>query len=147
MHLQATLPDGTTDVRFRYSTDAAYLDTGLVRRRRPHRRYPGDASSEEWIQTTGEQDNNWLVQLICPCDLTPGVDLVRRDRRRRDVYLYRFEGDLIEQGGFSTSCLRGSTTTLSLTVAISNLPTGDLTVLDADYVFRVNNTAVGPTKK
>ena len=28
IHLTGTLPEGTTDVQFRYSTDAAYLDTG-----------------------------------------------------------------------------------------------------------------------
>ena len=28
MQYPAVLPDGATDVRFRYSTDAAYLDTG-----------------------------------------------------------------------------------------------------------------------
>ena len=28
LQYQAVLPDGATDVRFRYSTDAAYLDTG-----------------------------------------------------------------------------------------------------------------------
>ncbi|NES36813.1 hypothetical protein G3554_11670 [Micromonospora sp. PPF5-17] len=29
-HLTADLPAGTTDVRFRYSTDAAYMDTGYT---------------------------------------------------------------------------------------------------------------------
>ena len=36
---------------------------------------PADVSSEpgNWVETTGVQDNNWVVQIIAPCDLTPGV--------------------------------------------------------------------------
>ena len=34
-----------------------------------------------------------------------------------------------------------NSTKASVVVAISNLPTGDLTYLDADYVFRVTNTS------
>ena len=50
-------------------------------------------------------------------------------------------GDFVEQAGFSTSCLRGSKD--SVVVAISNLPTGDLAYLDADYEFRLTNTGNG----
>lgn len=52
--------------------------------------------------------------------------------------LYRLEGDDIAQGGFSTKCMRS--TQDSFVVSISNLPTGDLTYLDADYVFRLTKT-------
>ena len=55
--------------------------------------------------------------------------------------MYRLEGDFVEQAGFSTSCLRGSKD--SVVVAISNLPTGDLAYLDADYEFRLTNTGNG----
>ena len=73
---KAVLPAGATDVRFRYSTDAAYLDTGWFiddidgQRRAPRRRRAGD-----WIETDGLQDNNWTVQVISACDLTPGTTL------------------------------------------------------------------------
>jgi hypothetical protein len=53
-------------------------------------------------------------------------------------FVYRFEGDEINASGFTTQCMNG--TKASVLVAISNLPTGDLTTLDADYEFRVTNT-------
>lgn len=34
----------------------------------------------------------------------------------------------------------------SSAVVISNLPTGDLTLLDANYVFRLSNTGNGRSK-
>ena len=83
------------------------------------------------------QDNNWVVQVISPCDLTPGVDSVG-EIEDAAAYVYRLEGDDISVGGFSTQCL--NTTKNSIVVVISNLPTGDLTYLDADYVFRLTNT-------
>ena len=127
-------------MRFRYSTDAAYLDTGWFVDDVAIGGAAATLSSTDWIQTTGEQDNNWLVQVVSPCDLTPGVTSAG-ESVVGDTYLYRFEGDLIQQGGFSTSCLRGATKARNVTVAVSNLPTGDLTVLDADYLFRVGNTS------
>jgi hypothetical protein len=140
VHLQATLPAGTTDVRFRYSTDAAYLDTGWFVDDVRIGGTTATLSSDSWLETTGEQDNNWVAQIISPCDLTPGVTSTG-ETVEEGVYLYRFEGDLIQQSGFSTECLRS--TKRSVTVAISNLPTGDIAVLDADYVFRVTNTGNG----
>ena len=98
-------------------------------------------SSTDWIETTGEQDNNWLIQIVSSCDLTPGVDTAGETEDAAG-FLYRFEGDSITQGGFDTSCLRG--TKESFTVVISNLPTGDLTFLDADYVFNLTNTGNKP---
>ena len=84
--------------------------------------------------------NNWLVQVISSCDLspgtlTPGETFVAED----NVYLYRL-GDETQLAGLSSRCLGPQDT---FTVAISNMPTGDLTFLDADYVFRVTNTANG----
>ena len=57
----------------------------LVRRRRDGRWPAATLSSEpgNWIETNGIQDNNWVVQLLSPCDLTPGVDVRGRDRRQR----------------------------------------------------------------
>ena len=84
LHLRATLPAGTTDVRFRYSTDAAYLDTGWFVDDVAVGGTPATVSSAEgnWISTTGEQDNNWSLQIIAPCDLTRASTAQRDDRRR-----------------------------------------------------------------
>jgi Immune inhibitor A-like, MAM domain len=147
IHLSGTLPAGTTDVRFRYSTDAAYLDTGWfvddVR--------VGDADATvtsptgDWVETTGTQDNHWVVQIVSSCDLTPGVDSAFEWSDTHDdgtTYVYRLDGDSngdVSQAGFSTKCMNGTKATL--TAVISNLPTGDLQYLDASYVFRVTNTS------
>ena len=139
VHLSGTLPTGTTDLRFRYSTDAAYLDTGWFVDDVNVAGTAATLSSPEgdWIETTGEQDNNWLIQIVSQCDLTPGVDSAF-ETEDEVGFIYRFEGDAISAGGFDTSCLRG--TKDSFVVIISNLPTGDLTFLDADYVFNLTNT-------
>jgi hypothetical protein len=78
-----------------------------------------------------------VIQIIAPCDLTPGVDSIGEIA---DVagFIYRFEGDEIAASGFDTSCLRS--TKGRLAAVISNLPTGDLTFLDADYTFVLSNT-------
>ncbi len=139
IHLSGTLPAGTTDLRFRYSTDAAYLDTGWFVDDVNVNGSAATLSSEagNWFETSGEQDNNWVLQLVAPCDLTPGVDL---DGELEDVagFIYRFEGDAISESGFSTKCMNGSKD--NILVVISNLPTGDLTYLDANYEFRLTNT-------
>jgi hypothetical protein len=142
IHLTGTLPAGTTDVRFRYSTDAAYLDTGW---------FVDDVSingtsvdgllsspADEWQLTTGTQTNNWLVQILSPCDLSPGVE-TPGESVVDGFYLYRL-GDDFNLTGLSSRCLGNKGT---FTVVISNMPTGDLTFLDADYIFRVTNTANG----
>ncbi|MEO8509674.1 MAG: hypothetical protein ABI534_00360 [Chloroflexota bacterium] len=144
IHLNAMVPDGATDLQFRYSTDAAYLDTGW---------FVDDAmidgteaavssAAGNWVQSTGEQDNNWVVQIVSACDLTPGVDSFGEIVDAAG-FIYRFEGDMIEQAGFNTTCLHGQD---SIAVIVSNLPTGDLTFLDADYVFRLTNTGNGRSK-
>jgi len=138
VHLTAEVPEGATDVRFRYSTDAAYLDTGWFIDDVMIDGVPATFSeSDTWFATTGEQDNNWVVQIVSACDLTPGED-TEGEIVDAAGFVYRFEGDLIERDGFDTSCMRGSKARFA--VVISNLPTGDLTVLDAGYDFSLTNT-------
>jgi hypothetical protein len=140
VHLTATLPAGTTDVRFRYSTDAAYLDTGWFVDDVMVDGVAATLSGDGWIETTGIQDNNWTLQLLSPCDLTPGR-VSAGETSDEAGFLYRFTGDLIDQAGFDTRCLKGSKS--SVTAVISNSPTGDLSTLDADYVFRMTGTGRG----
>ena len=138
IHLEsAPLPAGTTDVRFRYSTDAAYLDTGFFVDDVTVGGQAATLSSEpgNWIETNGIQDNNWVVQLLSPCDLTPGTTSEGEIVDNAGNHVYRFEGDSIHEAGFDTTCLRG--TKGSVTAVISNLTSGDIQVLDADYVFRL----------
>jgi hypothetical protein len=137
----APLPAGTTDVRFRYSTDAAYLDTGFFVDDVTIGGQAVTLSSEEgnWIETTGVQNNNWVVQVVASCDLTPGVTSTGETTDNVGNYVYRFEGDSISASGFSTACLRG--TRESITVVISNLTSGDIQVLDADYFFRLTGSS------
>jgi len=146
IHLNGQVPAGTTDVRFRYSTDAAYLDTGWFVDDVNVAGAPATVSSGpgEWVETTGIQNNHWVAQVVSSCDLTPGTTNAYETidtHAGGTTYAYRLEGNAngdITQGGFSTKCLNGSKATL--TVVISNLPTGDLQYLDANYVFRVTNT-------
>jgi Immune inhibitor A peptidase M6 len=142
IHLQsAPLPAGTTDVRFRYSTDAAYLDTGFFVDDVTVGGQAATLSSEpgNWIETTGVQDNNWVVQVLSPCDLTPGETSEGEIVDNQGNYVYRFEGDAITAEGFSTDCLRA--TQDEVTVVISNLTSGDIQVLDADYFFRLTGSS------
>ncbi|MDH4143235.1 MAG: immune inhibitor A, partial [Chloroflexota bacterium] len=147
IHLNGVLPSGTTDVRFRYSTDAAYLDTGWFVDDVQVGGSPVTVSSApgQWIETTGSQDNHWTLQLTAGCDLTPGEDSAFESTSPSDsgtIYVYRLDGDPdgdVNQAGFSSRCLNGGRNTL--TTVISNLPTGDLQYLDASYEFRVTNTS------
>ena len=141
VHLQsAPLPAGTTDIRFRYSTDAAYLDTGFFVDDVTVGGQPATLSSEpgNWILTSGFQTNNWVVQVLSPCDLTPGVTSTGESVDNQGNYLYRFEGTSISVSGFSSQCLLA--TQDEITVVISNMTTGDIQVLDADYFFRVTGS-------
>ena len=141
IHLSATLPAGTTDVQFRYSTDAAYLDTGwFVDDVKVNGAAATVASDSGWVETNGVQDNDWSVQLISSCDLTPGVES-EGESLIDGYYLYRFSGTEISQP--FTKCSSQST----FTAVISNLPSGDLDVLDAPYTFRVTNTAAKAQKQ
>jgi hypothetical protein len=147
IHLTGTLPAGTTDVRFRYSTDAAYLDTGWFVDDVEINDQAATLSSpaDNWRQLGADvQNNNWVVQIISPCDLTPGATTAG-EIVDPAAFVYRFEGDLIEAGPFDTSCLRG--TKDNFTVAVSNMPVGALTVLDADYLFRIIHGPNGQASK
>jgi hypothetical protein len=145
VHLRsAPLPAGTTDVRFRYSTDAAYLDTGFFVDDVTVGGQSVTLSSEpgNWILTSGLQTNNWVVQVLSPCDLTPGATSAGESVDSQGNHLYRFEGASVAASGFSSQCLRA--TRGEVTVVISNITTGDIQVLDADYVFRLTG---GPAVK
>ena len=85
-----------------------------------------------------------VVQIISPCDLTPGATTTGEIVDPAG-YVYRFEGDLIQAGPFDTSCLRG--TKDSFTVAVSNMPSGELIVFDAEYLFRIIHGGAQPVKK
>jgi Immune inhibitor A-like, MAM domain len=134
IHLSAVLPNGTTDVRFRYSTDAAYMDTGWFVDDVNVDGAPATVSSEDWIETAGVQDNHWVVQVVSSCDLTPNVQ--GDEVQDAAGYIYRFEDDSFT-ANFSTKCMGSKDRFL---VVVSNLPTGDLQYLDADYTFTLTNT-------
>src|SRR5829696_6608961 len=132
------VPAGATDLRWRYSTDAAYLDTGWFIDDVTVDGADATLSSpdDEWIETTGTQDNNWTVQVISNCDLTPGT---LSDGEIVDTaggnWVYRYEGDEISTDTFNTRCASGNQA--DFVVAVSNMPTGDLAVLDAGYDYSV----------
>jgi hypothetical protein len=130
------LPAGTTDLRFRYSTDAAYLDTGWFVDDVSIDGEPAALSSADgnWVSTTGVQDNNWVVQIVSSCDLTPSVQ--GDELEDTAGFIYRFEEDSFT-ANFSTKCMGAKD---RFVVVISNLPTGDLQYLDANYEFRLTNT-------
>jgi hypothetical protein len=131
-----TVPAGATDLRWRYSTDAAYLDTGWFIDDVTVNGAPAVLDSSEWVETNGLQDNNWTVQVISNCDLTPGsttageiVDTAGGN------WVYRFTGDTITTSTLNTKCASGNQS--DFVVSVSNLPTGDITVLDASYDYSV----------
>ena len=138
VHLTADLPEGTTDVRFRYSTDAAYLDTGwFVDDVMVDGSAATVSSAEgEWIETDGIQDNNWTLQVISSCDLTPGAQSSFELTDDAGNFVYRLTGDAIAQDGFDTKCANG--TKGDFVTLVSNLPAGDLTFLDAGYELTVS---------
>jgi hypothetical protein len=51
-------------------------------------------------------------------------------------YVYRLSGDAIAQSGFNTKCANGQKQDFA--TIVSNLPTGDLTFLDAGYSLTVS---------
>ena len=136
LHLRATLPAGTTDVRFRYSTDAAYLDTGWFVDDVAVNGTPATVSSPEgnWISTTGEQDNNWSLQIIAPCDLN-GASTANETTDDAGNHVYRFDGDAITTPVLDGKCA-GKT---GIVTVVSNLPTGDLQFLDAPYTYALTS--------
>ncbi|HZI96541.1 MAG TPA: hypothetical protein VFD41_03340, partial [Actinomycetales bacterium] len=60
-------------------------------------------------------------------------------------FVYRYNGDEIITDELTTKCLKPSQS--SLVVAISNMPSGDLTVLDAGYEYDLVKTNRGQGSK
>lgn len=145
----ADLPDDATDVRIRYSTDAAYLDTGIfVDATNIPVDLDGDpgetdAQTASWIATTGAQVNDFLVQVVSPCDITPGEDDEAVIDEPSGLHVYRYEGTDIDVTGFDTKCLGGQD---EITVIITNRPSGDLAYLNTDYEFTLVGTGKGKAK-
>ena len=141
VHLTAQLPAGATDVRMRYSTDAAYLDAGwFVDDVRVNGAAAGLTSSD-WFETDGVQDNHWALQVAATCDLTPGTTSEGEIVDSAGNHVYRAVGDTVSLSGLDTKCANGRAQDLA--TIVSNLPTGDLTVLDAGYTLSVRNTGNG----
>jgi hypothetical protein len=138
LQYEVTVPAGATDIRWRYSTDAAYLDTGWFIDDVAVGGVPAAVSSDDWISTTAEQDNNWTLQVISTCDLTPGATTAGELTDDAGNFVYRFTGDEISTGPLNTKCANGAQT--DFVVAVSNAPTGDLAVLDAEYDYSVVKT-------
>jgi hypothetical protein len=135
LEYSVTVPDEATDLRWRYSTDAAYLDTGWFIDDVAVNGVPAVVSSDEWVQTNGVQDNNWTVQVISSCDLTPGTTDARELTDGAGNFVYRFTGDEFTTSTLNTKCANGAAT--DFVVSVSNLPTGALAVLDATYDYTV----------
>lgn len=53
------------------------------------------SAAGEWFQTTGVQDNNWTLQVVASCDLTPDVSSAGEITDGSGNWVYRLEGDLI----------------------------------------------------
>ena len=78
--------------------------------------------------------NNWTLQVIAACDLTPGTS-TPGEIVDGGTHVYRFTGDAISTPTFDTRCANGAGR--DVVVSVSNLPTGDLDVLDASYDYSV----------
>jgi hypothetical protein len=138
----AVLPGGTTDVRFRYSTDPAYLDTGWFVNDVAVNGQAATLSSPAengWTYTLPQQNNDWAVQVVSPCDLTPGTTIAG-ETTEDGRFIYRFNSSTVSQS--FTQC----STKDSFTVVISNMAGGAVDTLDAPYRFRITNTGAKGTK-
>jgi hypothetical protein len=138
LEYSVTVPAGATDLRFRYSTDAAYLDTGWFIDDVTVNTAPATLTApaeDGFVQTNGLQENHWTVQVISSCDLTPGVDTIGEVTDGAGNFVYRFEESAFSTDTFNTRCASGNQA--DFVVSVSNLPTGDLAVLDAGYDYTV----------
>ena len=88
------------------------------------------------VLTDGRQTNNWTVQVISTCDLTPGAKTAGEiiDTAGGN-WIYRFTGDRISTSTLNTKCANGDQADFA--VSVSNLPTRNLAVLDATYDYSV----------
>jgi hypothetical protein len=141
-HYNAVLPAGTTDVRFRYSTDAAYLDTGWFIDDVTVDGSPVTVTGEgdkPWVETDGVQTNDWSAQIVAQCDLTPGVVSPGEIVDDAGNYVYRYRGADTTSPTLNTKCANGNRADFVLVV--SNMPTAedasDLVTLDAAYDYRL----------
>ena len=146
VHYNVTVPDGATDLRWRYSTDAAYLDTGWFIDDITVNDAPAAAAGEgetPWVVTDGVQDNDWSFQVIAHCDLTPGVTSPGELTDGAGNWVYRYTGATARTATLNTKCANGKQADFS--VVTSNMPTangpGDLSTLDAGWGYTV--TKVG----
>ena len=110
IHLQsAPLPAGTTDVRFRYSTDAAYLDTGFFVDDVTVGGQAATLSSEpgNWIETNGHPGQQLGRPAAVAVRPHPGRHVDGRDRRqRRATTSTGSRATRSTSPGFVTTCLR-----------------------------------------
>lgn len=130
LEASATLPAGTTDVRFRYSTDAAYVDTGWFIDAATLDGTPVSLGSPDgtWTHTDGRQHNNFALQVVSSGDLTPGVDSPTESTDSTGRHVYRYTGAEI-----TTDDFRKASGKDVVRVVISNMPSGVINSLDADY--------------
>ncbi|MPV38508.1 M6 family metallopeptidase [Georgenia subflava] len=137
LQYSVTVPEGATDLRWRYSTDAAYVDTGWFIDDVTVDGAAADVVDEEggWIETDGRQENNWSLQVISTCDLTPGTVSPGELTDEAGNFVYRFTGDQISTYMLDTRCANGPNS--DFVVVVSNMPTGDLSSLDATYDYDV----------
>ena len=135
-NLSVTTSAAATALRFRYSTDPAYVDTGwFVKNIRVGGTEVTPTSDVDgWRYVLPEQENHWSVQVLSDCDLTPGTTSAG-ETVVGGHHVYAFDGGAVSQP--FTQC----STKDSFTVAISNLTGGALDSLDAPYKFRITNTA------
>ena len=80
-----------------------------------------------------------VVQLLSPCDLTPGSTTAGELVDNAGNHVYRYRGADVTSGVLQTKCANGKQADFVLVV--SNLPTAvteaDLDTLDAAYDYRV----------
>ena len=58
---------------------------------------PLSSSTGDWFETTGVQENNWTVQVVASCDITPGVTSPFEIKDGAGKFVYRLEGDQVSQ--------------------------------------------------
>jgi len=141
IHLTAQVPAGATDVRMRYTTDPAYMDTGIFVDDVKVNGAAATLSSApgQWSETTGKQDDHWAVQILSMCDLTP------KDKKDDIVdsagyHLLRLSGTSEVNVTLDTRCnAAAGPDALDFIVFTSNMPGGAMNVLDAKYTLKADN--------
>ena len=124
------LPAGTTDVQFRYSTDAAYLDTGWFVDDVHGQRRAGDRVFGRGRVVRDDRHPGQQLDAAGRRELRPHARASTprsRSRTARATSSTGSTGDADHRRAGSTPSARTATTATSSTL-VSNLPTGDLTV-------------------